>query len=76
MLLDAVLDDRFTAGYLLQGLLPALIIEFLETIKTVSTVAHNLTGLRYVAEHLGKLQQARFVLDDLLLCRHYLIFFS
>ena len=77
MFFGAVLDDRLAAGYLLQSLLAALIVEILDSVKTIAAIAaHHFAGLRYVAEYLGKFQQARFVLDDLLLCRYVFNFFS
>lgn len=43
-LLHAVLYHRLFTGNLLQGQFSALLVQFLETIKTVTAVSHNLAG--------------------------------
>jgi hypothetical protein len=71
VLFHPVLGTRLAAADLLQGQLPTLLIEFLEAVEAVPRVPRDLACPGYVAQHLGKVQQAYFVLDDLLLiCVH------
>ena len=49
---------------------PPVSIEFFEPIEAVAAIAHQLTGLRNIAELLRQFQHAHLRLDDLLFCRH------
>ena len=53
-------------GPLKQSLDPAIIYRRFVAVKCVPGHAHNLAGFGYVAQLFGKVQQADFVFDDLL----------
>jgi hypothetical protein len=66
----AVLQDRLAPADLLQRQLAAFVVELLEAIEAVPTVAHHLAGLAHVAKLLRQFQQADLRPDDLLCLRH------
>jgi hypothetical protein len=61
---------RLPAGLLEQRLDAALLNRLLVAIEGVAREAHDLAGLRHVAELLGQPQQADLVLDDFWVCTH------
>ena len=66
----AVLQDGFAPRDLLQGQLPAFVVELLEAIEAVTRIAHHLAGLADIAELLGQFEEASLGPDDLLLFSH------
>jgi len=65
-----ILQERLLAGDLLESRLPASLIEFFEATEAVPAIAHQLTGLRHIAELLRQFQHADLRLDDLLFGGH------
>src|ERR1700758_2433317 len=70
LLRHAVLQHRLFTADLLQRQLTTVVVEFLEPVKAVAAVAHDLAGLADVAELLGKFKQPNLRTDDLLFGRH------
>ena len=66
----AVGHQRLAARQLLQGKLPAGLVEFLEAVEAVARVAHHLAGLADVAKLLGELQEPHLGANDLLVLGH------
>jgi hypothetical protein len=56
VLRHAVLQHRLLAADLLQCQLATFVVELLEPIEAVATVAHHLAGLADITELLGQLQ--------------------
>src|SRR4051794_28433608 len=71
MRLGSVLHTRLTPADLLQRQLAALLVQFFEPVEAIARVAHHLASLGNTAEHVGKVQKAHFVLDDLLIGVHW-----
>src|SRR6516225_11590362 len=69
----AVLQDRFAAADLLQCQLAAFVVQLLEAVEAVASVAHHLAGLADIAELLGQFQEPDLRSDDLLILGHSLI---
>ena len=61
---------RLPAGLLEQGFDAALFDRLLVPVERVAGVAHDLAGLRHVAELLGQPQQANLVFDHGSMCTH------
>ena len=70
LLRHAVFQHRLLAADLGQGEFAALVVELLEAVKAVATIAHHLAGLAHIAELLGQLQQSNLRADDLLFGSH------
>src|SRR5262245_15426991 len=70
LLRHAVLQHRLLAADFLQPQFAALVVELLEAVEAVATVAHHFAGLADIAELLGELQQPNLGADDLLFSRH------
>src|SRR6185312_432826 len=67
---NAILQDGLPAGEFLQGDLAAFVVQLLKAIEAVPAVAHDLASLGHVAELLGKLEEAGFGSNDLLVLGH------
>jgi len=48
----------------------ALVVELLEAVEAIATVAHHLASLAHIAELFGQLQEPNLGADDLLFGRH------
>jgi hypothetical protein len=70
VLFDAIADAGLAPTDLLQRQLAPFVVHLLETVEAVPRITHHLAGLRHIAQHLGQVQQAHLVLDDLLICVH------
>src|SRR5438270_12906476 len=68
--LGSVLQTWLPPADLLQRQLAALLVQFFEPVEAIARVAHHLASLGNTAEHVGKVQKAHFVLDDLLIGVH------
>src|SRR5579871_2453800 len=69
-LTHSVLQQWLLAANLLQACLSAALIKLLEPIKAIAAVAHDFAGFTDIAQRFCQLQQAQFVLDNLLLVVH------
>src|SRR4051794_33092889 len=49
---------------------PPFFVQFFKPVEAIARVAHHLASLGNTAEHVGKVQKAHFVLDDLLIGVH------
>ncbi len=52
MFFHTILYRRLLSGYLLQGMFAFLLVQFFETIETITVVTHNLASLRMFCKHL------------------------
>ena len=68
--LHPVLQHRLALADFFQRQLAAFFVELFETVKAIARIAHHLAGHRHTSQHLGKVQEANLVLDDLLICVH------
>jgi hypothetical protein len=66
------LQNQFLVGDILEGGFTARFLEVFEAIDAVSALAHQFTGLGYIAELYGQFQQADLYIEDLLFGRHRL----
>ena len=72
---NTIFQDRLPTTDLHQGGFAALVVQLLETVKTVPAKSHDLAGLRYAVELLSKPKQAHLVLYHFaLLCNIHLTF--
>src|SRR5690606_20542599 len=69
-LLDPVLQERLATAELPQGLLPARLVQLLESIETIPAVTHDLAGLGNAPQLLRQLQYSYLRSDDFLLSAH------
>ena len=68
---DPVLEQRLLAGYLIEGRLATVLVQFLVPVEGVSAVTHNLTGLGHIAQLPGQFQKSQLGLQYFfLLCSH------
>src|SRR5690348_15820465 len=66
----SVLQHGLFATDLLQSCFPTVVVEFLEAVEAIPTVAHHFARRADVAQRLGQFQQPDLVLDDLLVRIH------
>jgi hypothetical protein len=51
---NTVLQDGFLAGNLMEGGLAAVLVQLPVSVEGIAAVAHDLAGLRHVAQLLGQ----------------------